>query len=74
MTHCTAMDLSDIQMAFNRLVLSSNLRRPIFSNALERLVVPLRRNRFEHLQTRACLAGMGSGKVPENRSWVTFLA
>jgi hypothetical protein len=30
MTHCAAMDLGDIQMAFNRLVLSSNLRRPIF--------------------------------------------
>ena len=29
MTHCPAVDLSEIQMAFNRLVLSSNLRRPI---------------------------------------------
>ena len=28
MTHCPARDLSEIQMAFNRLVLSSNLRRP----------------------------------------------
>ena len=29
-THCGAMDLSENQTAFNRLVLSSNLRRPIF--------------------------------------------
>jgi hypothetical protein len=46
MTHCAAMDLGDIQMAFNRLVLSSNLRRPIFSLPLRRLAERLSRRRF----------------------------
>jgi hypothetical protein len=34
-THCAARDLSQKQPAFNRLVLSSNLRRPMGFKTLE---------------------------------------
>ena len=56
-THCGAMDLGENQTAFNRLVLSSNLRRPIpiaalilgqipgLACSLNRLLSPANRDR-----------------------------
>ena len=47
LTHCAARDLNDYQPAFNRLVLSSNLRRPIALLSLRRLADQLCRKRFQ---------------------------
>ena len=47
LTHCAARGLNDYQPAFNRLVLSSNLRRPMALLSLRRLADQLCRKRFQ---------------------------
>ncbi len=57
-TRCAAKDLSEKQPAFNGLVLSSNLRRPMDAPSLRRLEGRLRGNDFGQSAMRFSPAGV----------------